>query len=237
MITLDVRDIDSALIEVTTDRDWATIQKMNDDSWSLTLAPTESGQTFVTIFIEDENTRINQTIEVISTSNPDLSIESIDAIFGEQTLSEPITVENGDIISFRILVRNSGTVEVTSVGVECSVGNVSVPGEIIPSISPGGLGTVMCYWSASGDGTVRMTAEVDANGLIDEFNEFNNVNTLTVVISDEENYRGPLTIVENTDSGNRNIPILLLSITIVGLAAAAFLFGPKKIERPYISPK
>ena len=237
LITLDVRDIDSALIAVTTDRDWATIQKINDDSWSLTLAPTESGQTFVTIFIEDENTRINQTIEVISTSNPDLSIESIDAIFGEQTLSEPITVENGDIISFRILVRNSGTVEVTSVGVECSVGNVSVPGEIIPSISPGGLGTVMCYWSASGDGTVRMTAEVDANGLIDELNEFNNVDTLTVVISDEEDNRGPLTIVENTDSGDRNIPILLLSITIVGLAAAAFLFGPKKIERPYISPK
>ncbi|MEC9119676.1 MAG: CARDB domain-containing protein, partial [Candidatus Thermoplasmatota archaeon] len=237
LITLDVRDIDSAEITVTTDRDWATVQKINDDSWSLTLAPTESGQTFVTIFIEDENTRINQTIEVISTSNPDLSIESIDAIFGEQTLSEPITVENGDIISFRILVRNSGTVEVTSVGVECSVGNVSVPGEIIPSISPGGLGTVMCYWSASGDGTVRMTAEVDANGLIDEFNEFNNVDTLTVVISDEENNRGPLTIVENTDSGDRNIPILLLSITIVGLAAAAFLFGPKKIERPYISPK
>ena len=237
LITLDIRDIDSSALTVTTDRDWATIENSNDNSWTLTLAPTESGQTFVTIFIEDEDTRINQTIEVISTSNPDLSIESIDAIIGEQTLSEPLTVENGDVVSFRILVRNAGTVEVTSVGVECSVGNVSVPGEIIPSISPGGLGTVMCYWSVSGDGTVRMTAEVDANGLIDEFNEFNNINTLTLTISDEENSRDPLTIVENTDLGNRNIPILLLSITIVGLAAAAFLFGPKKIERPYTPPQ
>ena len=237
LITLDIRDIDSSALTVTTDRDWATIENSNDNSWTLTLAPTESGQTFVTIFIEDEDTRINQTIEVISTSNPDLSIESIDAIIGEQTLSEPFTVENGDVVSFRILVRNAGTVEVTSVGVECNVGNVSVPGEIIPSISPGGLGTVMCYWSVSGDGTVSMTAEVDANGLIDEFNEFNNINTLTLTISDEENSRDPLTIVENTDLGNRNIPILLLSITIVGLAAAAFLFGPKKIERPYTPPQ
>ena len=95
----------------------------------------------------------------------------------------------------------------------------------------------MCYWSVSGDGTVSMTAEVDANGLIDEFNEFNNINTLTLTISDEENSRDPLTIVENSDLGNRNIPILLLSITIVGLAAAAFLFGPKKIERPYTPPQ
>ena len=237
LITLDVRDVDSTSLTVTTDRDWATIHRSNDDSWSLTLAPTESGQTFVTILIEDEDTTINQTIEVIATSNPDLSIESIDAIFGEQTLSEPITVENGDIISFRILVRNTGTVEVTSVGIECSVGNVSIPGEIIPSISPGGLGAVVCYWSASGDGTVRMTAEVDANGLIDESNEFNNIDTLTVIISDGEDNRDPLTIVENTDLGNRNIPILLLSITIVGLAGAAFLFGPKKIERPYNSPE
>ena len=122
MITLNIQDIDSPTLIVSTDRDWANVEKSNDNSWVLTLSPSESGQTFVTIFIEDEDTRINQTIEVISTSTPDLSIESIDAIVGDQTLSPPISVESGDVISFRILVRNTGTVEVTSVGVECSVG-------------------------------------------------------------------------------------------------------------------
>ena len=149
---VNIQDIDSPTLTVSTDRDWANVEKSNEDSWVLKLAPTESGQTFVTIFVEDEDTRINQTIEVISTSNPDLSVESIDAMVGEQTLSSPVTVENGDVVSFRILVRNTGAVEVTSVGVECSVENVSVPGQIISTISPGGLGTVICYWSASGEG-------------------------------------------------------------------------------------
>ncbi|MFL2977402.1 MAG: CARDB domain-containing protein [Candidatus Thalassarchaeaceae archaeon] len=236
-MTLNIQDIDSTSLSVSTDRDWANIEKSNEHSWVFTLTPTESGQTFVTIFIEDEDTRINQTIEVISTSTPDLSIESIDAIVGDQTLSTPISVENGDVVSFRILVRNTGSVEVTSVGVECSVENVSVPGEIIPSISPGGLGTVICYWSASGEGEVRMTANVDANGLIDEFDEFNNIRTLVLTVSNEDKRSDPFTIVENTDGSTDNIPILLLAITIVGLAAAAFFFGPKKIDRPYTPPK
>ena len=141
------------------------------------------------------------------------------------------------MISFRILVRNTGSVEVTSVGIECSVENVSVPGEIISSISPGGLGTVICYWSASGEGEVRMTANVDANGLIDEFDEFNNIRTLVLTVSNEDKRSDPFTIVENADGSTDNIPMLLLAITIVGLAAAAFFFGPKKIERPYTPPK
>ena len=234
---VNIQDIDSPTLTVSTDRDWANVEKSNEDSWVLKLAPTESGQTFVTIFVEDEDTRINQTIEVISTSNPDLSVESIDAMVGEQTLSSPVTVENGDVVSFRILVRNTGAVEVTSVGVECSVENVSVPGQIISTISPGGLGTVICYWSASGEGNLIMTANVDANGLIDESNEFNNIQTLVLTVSNEDNDNGPLTISQNTDGSSDSIPILLLSITIVGLAAAAFLFGPKKIERPYSPPK
>ncbi len=234
-MTLDIQDIDSTSISVTTDRDWATVENSNDNSWIFTLAPSESGQTFVTIMIEDEDTRINRTIEVISTSTPDLSIESIDVILGDQTLSTPISVENGDVVSFRILVRNTGSVEVTSVGVECNVGNVSVPGDIIPSISPGGLGTVICYWSASGTGTISMTAEADANGLIDEFNEFNNIDTLSLTVTDVEN-SDPLNIIENTDGGSGTVPILLLSIIIVGLAAAAFLLGPKKLERPHNTP-
>ena len=82
-----------------------------------------------------------------------------------------------------------------------------------------------------------MTANVDANGLIDEFNEYNNIQTLILTISNEENVNAPLTIIQNSDGRSDNIPILLLSITIVGIATAAFLFGPKKIERPYSPPK
>ncbi|MBA46269.1 MAG: hypothetical protein CMB31_06755 [Euryarchaeota archaeon] len=236
-ITLDIADIDSTSLSVTTDREWANIEKTNENSWVLTLSPSEAGQTFVTLIIEDEDSRINQTIEVISIATPDLSIESIDAIVGDQTLSSPISLERGDVVSFRILVRNSGSVEVTSVGVECNVGNVSIPGDTIPSISPGGLGTVICYWSSSGEGDITMTAIADANGLIDESNEFNNKFSLSVYVSEKESVLDPFTIIEDTDAGSANTGILLVSIIIVGLAAAAFLFGPRKIERPHSPPR
>ncbi len=235
-ITLDIADIDSTSLSVTTDREWANIEKTNQNSWVLTLAPSEAGQTFVTLIIEDEDSRINQTIEVISIATPDLSIESIDAIVGDQTLSSPFSLERGDVVSFRILVRNSGSVEVTSVGVECNVGNVSIPGDTIPSISPGGLGTVICYWSSTGEGGTTMTAIADANGLIDESNEFNNKYSLSVYVSEKESGLDPLTIIEDADAGSANTGILLISIIIVGLAAAAFLFGPRKIERPHSPP-
>ena len=76
-----------------------------------------------------------------------------------------------------------------------------------------------------------MTANVDANGLIDESNEFNNIQTLVLTVSNEDNDNGPLTISQNTDSGSSDsIPILLLSITIVGLAAAAFYLDLRKLN-------
>ena len=78
-----------------------------------------------------------------------------------------------------------------------------------------------------------MTAVADANGLIDESDEFNNKYSLSVYVSEKENRADPFTIIEDTDAGSANTGILLLSITIVGLAAVAFLFGPRKIERPH----
>ena len=233
-ITLNINDVDSSTLTITTDRAWATLVNCCEgDQWILTLAPSDSGQTFVTIMIEDEETRINQTIEVISTSSPDLSIESIDAILGDQTLTEPISIENGELVSFRILVRNSGDIEATSVGVECNVGDVSLPGDIIPSISPGGLGTVFCYWSASGDGIMTMTANADANNLIDELDETNNQDSLTISVSNTETEIQPTIDTE----GKKGVaPLLILSIVIVALAAAVSLLGPKRIERPHDSP-
>jgi len=233
-ILLDINDVDSSSLTITTDRTWATVQNCCDaNQWKLTLAPSDSGQTFVTLMIEDEETRINQTIEVISTSSPDLSIESIDAILGDQTLTAPISIENGDLVSFRILVRNTGDIEATSVGVECNVGDVSLPGDTIPSISPGGLGTVFCYWSASGNEMMTLTANADANNLIDELDETNNQNSLTISVISSGTDVQPTIDDEQKEGGG---PLLILSIVIVALAAAALLLGPKRIERPHESP-
>ncbi len=233
-ISLDIKDVDSSTLSVTTDHSWATIVKCCEgDQWVLTLAPLNSGQTFVTILIEDEETRFNQTIEVISTSSPDLSIESIDAILGDQTLNEPISIENGELVSFRILVRNSGQIEATSVGVECNVGDASLPGDTIPSISPGGLGTVFCYWSASGNDSITMTANADANNLIDELDETNNQESLTLTIINSQN---EFIIKDTNEQKGGSGEILILSIVIVALAGAALLLGPKRIERPHDSP-
>jgi len=233
-ILLNINDVDSSSLTITTDRTWATVQNCCDaNQWMLTLAPSDSGQTFVTLMIEDEETRINQTIEVISTSSPDLSIESIDAILGDQTLTEPISIENGELVSFRILVRNTGDIEATSVGVECNVGDVSLPGDTIPSISPGGLGTIFCYWSASGNEMITMTANADANNLIDELDETNNQDSLTISVTNSGTDVQPTIDDEQKGGGG---PLLILSIAIVALAAAALLLGPKRIERPHESP-
>jgi hypothetical protein len=236
VITVNITDIDSDNLQVTTDIAWATATQSGSepDSWTLTFAPSQSGQTFVEVSVDDGTTMVNRTIEIIATSNPDLTVESIDLIHADTALTEPYTIERGQIISIRVWVRNTGIVEANGVDVECQVGDASLPSDTIATIQPGGLNSIVCNWSASGDGDIILFATVDSNGLIDETNENNNDRSITISITEAETNPGEGT---SSDSESRSLPIvMLLSILIGGGAVALYVFGPSKIQRTHQLP-
>ena len=78
-----------------------------------------------------------------------------------------------------------------------------------------------------------MNANADANNLIDELNEMNNQESLTLTIINSENEVEQTTETEQKGEAGE---ILNLSIVIVVFAGAALLLGPKRIERPHDSP-
>ena len=236
VITVNITDIDSDNLQVTTDIAWATATQSGSepDSWTLTFAPSQSGQTFVEVSVDDGTTMVNRTIEIIATSNPDLTVESIDLIHADTALTEPYTIERGQIISIRVWVRNTGIVEANGVDVECQVGDASLPSDTIATIQPGGLNSIVCNWSASGDGDIILFATVDSNGLIDETNENNNDRSITISITESETNPGE---GNSSDSESRSLPIvMLLSILIGGGAVALYVFGPSKIQRTHQLP-
>ena len=236
VFTVSITDIDSDNLQVTTDIAWATATQSGSepDSWTLTFAPSEPGQTFVEVSVDDGTTIVNRTIEIIATSNPDLTVESIDLIHADTTLTEPYTIEQGQIISIRVWVRNTGIVEANGVDVECQAGDASLPGDTIATIQPGGLDSIVCNWSASGEGDIIFFATADSNGLIDETDENNNDRSITISITKVETNPGEGT---SSDTESRSLPIvMLLSILIGGGAVVLYVFSPSKIQRTHQLP-
>ena len=234
--TVTITDIDSSNLQVTTDTAWVTAAQSGSepDSWTLTFAPSETGQNFVEVSVDDGTTTVNRTIEVIATSNPDLTVESIDLIHADTTLTDPYTIEQGQVISIRVWVRNTGIVEANGVDVECKAGDASLPSGTIATIQPGGLESIVCDWSASGDGDMILFATADSNGLIDETDEMNNERSITISITDVEENLGDGT---SSDTESEPFPIvMILSILIGGGAVALYVFGPSKIQRTHHLP-
>ena len=237
VVTVTITDIDSNDLQVTTDTAWATVAQSGSDadSWALTFAPSETGQTFVEVSVDDGTTTVNRTIEVIATSNPDLTVESIDLIHADTALTEPYTIEQGQVISIRVWVRNTGIVEANGVDVECKAGDASLPSGTIATIQPGGLDSIVCNWSASGDGDIILFTTADSNGLIDETDETNNGRSITISITEVKAANPGEGTSSDTESDSFPI-VMILSILIGGGSVALYMFGPRKIQRTHHLP-
>ena len=86
------------------------------------------------------------------------------------------TIQQGDIISMRVLVRNQGQADATMVSVRCQTDDQLIGVETVAIIKPGELQSVSCDWQVPLDvRVVRFSAVVDRGLEIQEGDENNNV--------------------------------------------------------------
>ena len=153
---------------------------------------------------------------------PDLTVESID--FDKET------IQQGDIISMRVLVRNQGQADATMVSVRCQTDDQLIGVETVAIIKPGELQSVSCDWQVPLDvRVVRFSAVIDRGLEIQEGDEENNV--LEELVAIEE-------VVDDTGDETAGlltarvawIGVIVIALGVLGLIG--FMMPPKikKIE-------
>ena len=112
-----------------------------------------------------------QSIEVIVTAQPDLTIENIEIWRGGVSVA---AVDEGDVVQLKVYVRNEGWGVGDAIDVRCWVDGLLVGSTMIDSIAPGGLAIANCDTQVTNSGTVVIRAMADGTASIEESNEENN---------------------------------------------------------------
>ena len=138
----------------------------------------------------------------------------------------------GEIIEIKVMVRNSGQVTATNIGVRCFADEMTIGTGVIHVLQPGELGSVICDWQIPyDDDSALLIASVDNGTEIDETDESNNEIFKLIGISPapNDNTNAEETGLQISQSATWAISIvgLILIITIFGLLAPAKI---KKIE-------
>jgi len=100
------------------------------------------------------------------------------------------------VARYRATVRNFGTAAVTNVRVKGVANGNTVDTKIIPSIAPGASETVSLFVHFRNSGAVRMSAELEADSLLED-----NVRRTVAVIRDEVSV---LSVEGSSDGGSRS---------------------------------
>nr|MCS5526568.1 hypothetical protein [Candidatus Poseidoniales archaeon] len=221
--TLD--DIDSAESElsITTNRSWAVPNLA--ERIILIDAPTP-GFTSVLVTACDSSGCVERILDLEVRALPDLSIE-------ELRLNKEV-VRAGDIIEVKVMVRNSGQVSATMIGVRCLVDGATIGTGSIPVLQPGELGTVTCDWQVPQDDTSALVeVVVDRGTEIDETNEENNAAELIIGIAAvEDGTPSDGTGSSEDDSGLSQTTIWIGTAGALLLMLALFgLLAPSKIRK------
>jgi hypothetical protein len=224
-VPFTLTDIDSAESElsITTNRSWAVANL--SERIILIDAPTP-GFTSVLVIACDSSGCVERILDLEVRALPDLSIE-------ELRLNKE-TVRAGDIIEIKVMVRNSGQVSATMIGVRCLVDSATIGTGTIPVLQPGELGTITCDWQVPQDYTSALVeVVVDRGTEIDETNEDNNAAELVIGIappeaetpSDGAGGSNEGTGLSQTTIWIGTVGALLLMLTLFGLLA------PSKIRK------
>ena len=223
--TLTDSDTFSEDLTVTTNKSWATANMANREI-VINAANLSNGFTSVLITACDESSCVERIL--------DLEVRALAELFIEEIRIDNDNIRAGDILEIKIIVRNSGQITATMVGVRCSADGQSFDLGTIQVLPPGQLGSVTCSMQAPyDDDSVLIEAEVDRGTSIDENDETNNIDSKVIAIS--------AAIEEDTtstqDDGGLGIGpatyyaisagILLLLLAMFGLLAPAKI---KKIE-------
>ncbi len=220
VIDLDISDPDSTDLAISTSRSWATIDQAGD----LILTPVEPGTHTVEITVADANYSVSQSIEVIVTAQPDLTVENIEVWKGGTSID---SVDEGDVVQLQVYVRNQGRGVADAVDVRCWVDGLLVGSTIIESIAPGGLAVGTCHSQIATSGTVTIRAMVDGTNNIEESDEENNV--MSIGVDSEPRERGG----GGSSGVDRGPAIIVASVGVIAISIAALQFSPGRVRKPY----
>ena len=176
VIDVSWSDVDTPTqVTASTNRSWATIDLSSNE---LKVTPPLAGFHSVLVSVCDQTSCTEREVDLEVMALPDLVVESID--FDKETMQQ------GDIISMRVLVRNQGQAEATMVSVRCQTDQQLIGVEVIPVVQPGELQSVACDWKIPMDATVlRFSAVVDRGLEISEGNESNNIMEQLVTVAEQ----------------------------------------------------
>ena len=221
VIDLDISDVDSDSLQLQASRSWVTFDSEN----GLVMTPVSKGNHLVEVTVSDGELSVTQTIEVIVTAKPDLTVEMVEVWKDGARISQ---VEHGDVVEIHTHVRNLGRETADIVDVKCRVEGVLIGTVMIDSIAPGEMGIAICDAQVPNFGSeVSFEVFADATGSIDESSETNNEGSVSVPISDSQEEDGVI------DSIERGPAMLFLAVGLVLISLTALYFGPGKVSKPF----
>lgn len=221
-IAMNVYDVDSENMEITTSKSWALI----DENHQLILTPIDSGIHTVNILVSDGDNTVSGNITVDVSAKPDLLIESLSVRKNGADIS---TGEHGDIVEIISYIRNEGRGVANSIDVRCYVDDILIGTKRIDTLQPGSLVSTICDTSLSGndqDNEVRII--VDSTYSIEESNENNNQKAILMFISapsEEENKETKFRISETL--------VIILSFIVIIIGLVLLQLSPGKVRKPY----
>ena len=218
VINMTWSDVDTtSALTASTNRSWASVDLTSS---VLTVTPPVVGFHTILVTVCDQTSCTDREVDLEVMALPDLLVESID--FGNDEMQQ------GDIISMRVLVRNQGQTEATMVSVRCQTDQQLIGVQTIPIIQPGELQSVMCDWQVPLDARVlRFSAVVDRGLEIQEGDETNNEMEKLVAINELE------VDVEEESAGLLSSQSAWIGIVAIAMGVLALLvfMMPAKIKK------
>ena len=220
VIDLEITDPDTTDLTISTSRSWASVDSAGD----LILTPVAPGTHTVELTVTDGTYTVVQSIEVIVTAQPDLTIENIEIWRGGTSVT---SVDEGDVVQLKVYVRNEGRGVGDAIDVRCWVDGLLVGSTMIDSIAPGGLAIATCDTQITNSGTVVIRAMADGTASIEESNEENNEMSI-LIDSEARDHAG-----RDTNNVDRGPAIIVASIGVIAISIAALQMGPGRVRKPF----
>jgi hypothetical protein len=210
-------DVDSTQVTASTNRSWAVVDLTSN---TLTVTPPNTGFQTVLVSVCDQTGCTEREVDFEVMALADLFVESLD--LGDDELTQ------GDVVSMRLLIRNTGQASATMVSVRCEANDQLIGVQTVPLIQPGELRAVTCDWQIPYDvEVVRFTAIVDRGLEIPEGNEDNNrIESLVAINEATENG-----VQQDDAQGASGILAAGFLFAAIGLLALFAYFMPAKVKK------
>ena len=222
VIPMNVYDVDSENIEITTTKSWAIVDGNN----RLILTPIDSGIHTVSILVNDGENQVSENITIDVSAKSDLLVESITIRKNGADISNG---KHGDIVEIIAYIRNEGRGSANGIDVRCYVNDILIDTKRIDTLQPGSLVNTICDTALSGnnqDNIIRIF--VDSTFSIEESNEDNNENQISLFISSPNS--------ANTEESNlffSETLVIVSSLVVIFIGLVLLQLSPGKIQKPY----